>query len=365
MTEADCLPASWERCKFGDIVLIRNGYAFKSADFLTEPAGPADVPLVRQSQLKGTEVDLAEAVYLPAHFLVEFPNYVLRFGDIIIGMSGSIGHICSYKQHRPALQNQRTGKIELRSTDGINAKFFSLYLSSVEAALIQLSKGMGVQNISSKDIENLPLNLPPLAEQHRIVAKIEELFSELDKGVESLTTAREQLKVYRQGVLKNAFEGKLTANWRTKNKTKVPSTVSRQGELEIARKKYYAKAVADWEQTFTEWQDGGSRGKRPPKPCSEEEVPPVNQAEVARLPVLPSQWTYTRLASIAQIGSGMSVSKQREVSNPISVPYLRVANVQRGRLDLEHLAQMKIERTQLLGLALKKWDVLFNPSVPT
>lgn len=49
--------------------------------------------------------------------------------------------------------------------------------------------------------------LPPLAEQHRIVAKIEELFSSLDKGIEALQTAQAQLKVYRQAVLKYAFEG--------------------------------------------------------------------------------------------------------------------------------------------------------------
>jgi type I restriction enzyme S subunit len=62
------------------------------------------------------------------------------------------------------------------------------------------------------------LPIPPLAEQHRIVAKIEELFSELDQGVASLKTAREQLKVYRQSLLKIAFDGKLTAAvaWREK-----------------------------------------------------------------------------------------------------------------------------------------------------
>ena len=52
----------------------------------------------------------------------------------------------------------------------------------------------------------LPILLPPLPEQHRIVAKIEELFSSLDKGIESLKTAQQQLKVYRQAVLKWAFE---------------------------------------------------------------------------------------------------------------------------------------------------------------
>lgn len=56
--------------------------------------------------------------------------------------------------------------------------------------------------------QNIPV--PPFAEQQRIVAKIEELFSELDKGIETLKTAQQQLKVYRQAVLKYAFEGKLT-----------------------------------------------------------------------------------------------------------------------------------------------------------
>ncbi|MGA3209247.1 MAG: restriction endonuclease subunit S [Syntrophales bacterium] len=56
----------------------------------------------------------------------------------------------------------------------------------------------------------LSVPFPPLLEQHRIVAKIEELFSELDKGVDSLKTAQQQLTVYRQAVLKWAFEGKLT-----------------------------------------------------------------------------------------------------------------------------------------------------------
>jgi type I restriction enzyme S subunit len=66
--------------------------------------------------------------------------------------------------------------------------------------------------------------LAPINEQRRIVAKIEELFSELDKGVESLITAREQLKAYRQSLLKAAFEGRLTVKWRRQQKALASAT---------------------------------------------------------------------------------------------------------------------------------------------
>ena len=64
--------------------------------------------------------------------------------------------------------------------------------------------------VGMKDFKEIEIPLPPLPTQQTIVSKIEELFSELDKGIEDLKTAQQQLKVYRQCVLKYAFEGKLT-----------------------------------------------------------------------------------------------------------------------------------------------------------
>ena len=75
------------------------------------------------------------------------------------------------------------------------------------SAIDKLESGTTRKRISRKNLETISFPLPPLPEQHRIVAKIEELFSELDKGVESLKTAQEQLKIYRQAVLQRAFEG--------------------------------------------------------------------------------------------------------------------------------------------------------------
>lgn len=72
------------------------------------------------------------------------------------------------------------------------------------------TSGVNLPRVSTKFIMNFEIPLPPLETQSRIVSKIDELFSELDKGIEDLKTAQQQLKIYRQSVLKWAFEGKLT-----------------------------------------------------------------------------------------------------------------------------------------------------------
>lgn len=203
MIDHNIVPKSWEKMELGVVCKIRNGYAFKSKDF--QESG---VLLFRQTNIDGENVKLKDAVYLPEEYLIRYKEFIIEKGDILIGMSGSIGKICVYNLDKPALQNQRTGLLQFESA--VEKKFVRYYIEVLEQEFVKKSKGIAVLNISGKDIQESIFYLPPLAEQHRIVAKIEELFSSLDKGIESLKTAQQQLKVYRQSVLKWAFEGKLT-----------------------------------------------------------------------------------------------------------------------------------------------------------
>ncbi|CAJ36607.1 restriction endonuclease subunit S [Methanocella arvoryzae] len=82
----------------------------------------------------------------------------------------------------------------------------------------QNATGVNHPRVDFKKIASFEIALPPLAEQHRIVAKIEELFTQLDAGVEALKKAKEQIKQYRQAVLESAFNGKLTEKWRLSSK---------------------------------------------------------------------------------------------------------------------------------------------------
>ncbi|HPH47612.1 MAG TPA: restriction endonuclease subunit S, partial [Chryseolinea sp.] len=90
--------------------------------------------------------------------------------------------------------------------------FWYLNFSLFQKKLKEISTATAQPAFNVTKFRQLTIPLPPLDEQHRIVAKIEELFSSLDKGIESLKAAQQQLKIYRQSVLKWAFEGRLTNN---------------------------------------------------------------------------------------------------------------------------------------------------------
>ncbi len=131
--------------------------------------------------------------------------------DLLITKSGTIGRMAIVPQS-PAFSLFVSVALVKNKKHFITTKFlkycFENFFNSI--SIEQDIKGGLLKNFHLEDIRLTPIPVVSLPEQHRIVSKIEELFSSLDKGVESLKTARQQLKVYRQAVLKWAFEGRLT-----------------------------------------------------------------------------------------------------------------------------------------------------------
>lgn len=210
------LPTGWKTGKLMDLARVRNGYAFKSKDFID-----SGIPLIRQSNLVGDNVEIEKAKCLPLEYLDAHERFKIEKGDVLIGMSGSIGKLSWYRHDTPALQNQRTGLLQFEEPE--SKGWVCYFLNSVERQLNQTAKGVAVQNISSKEIEALSLPIPPLPEQRRIVARIEELFSRLDAGVAALRHAKAQLQRYRQSVLAAAVTGQLTQAWREQHPDTEPA----------------------------------------------------------------------------------------------------------------------------------------------
>jgi type I restriction enzyme S subunit len=154
-------------------------------------------------------------------------------------------------------------------------------------------------NLTHDRFRTLTIPLPPLAEQKRIVAKIEELFSELEAGEASLRKARRQLGVYRQSLLKQAFEGKLTQKWRTQNPAKLESPAALLARIQAARQSRYEEELKEWARELKQWEQSSQEEKRPAKPRKPKDVelPPGDQVE--DLPVLPKSWSWISVANCA------------------------------------------------------------------
>ena len=102
------------------------------------------------------------------------------------------------------------GLTAIRPSEVLLTRYVLLFFRYFEAQLASKGTGTTFKAITQDVVKNLEIPIPPLPEQERIVARIEELFSQLDAGVEALKKTKAQLAVYRQAVLKEAFEGRLT-----------------------------------------------------------------------------------------------------------------------------------------------------------
>ena len=226
------LPKGWYGISIGDVVGIHNGFAFKTKDFRK-----SGIPLVKQTNLVGDTVSLDDCQYLDANFLQEKENFILNQGDILIGMSGSLGKVSVYRHDFPALQNQRTGKLKFYSLKNLSKNLFLYYFTNIAYILEKSGKGCGVQNISGGEIEALPFPLPPLKEQKRIVAKLDAIMPRIDAVEERLDKVPGILKRFRQSVLTSAVTGKLTEQWREEH----PEAESAEMLLERIRKQRETK----------------------------------------------------------------------------------------------------------------------------
>ena len=196
----------------------------------------------------------------------------------------------------------------------------------------------------------------PIETQQAIVNKIESLFDEIDEGIGRLKTAAQQIQQYRQSLLKNAFNGELTKEWRSKHADTLPSENELLAQIQTTREQHHAQQLADWQTAVSQWEQNGKEGKKPSKPKAPTQAVKFEE----NVADLPSGWGVVKLENIADIGSGMSVSASRKLENPITVNYLRVGNVQRGYLDLKEIKEMQIEAENFDKYSLRLGDVLFN-----
>lgn len=315
---------SWQRIQIGEISKITNGYAFKSAYFNQSKGHP----LIRiRDVLKGHTGTFYDGP-VPAGYWVD-P------GELIVGMDGDFNSRIWTGQK--GLLNQRVCKIS-PDENFLSLRFLAFALPGYLKAINDHTSSLTVKHLSSRTIAEIPIALPPRAEQDRIVAALDVLFSRLDAAEGGLKKAKILLKRYRQSVVRAAFSGALTKEWR-------------EGHASLAESA--EMTLRDMRTALLDASEGRRRRSdhirtsdkdlnwRPPLSC-------------------PKSWAWSTLGEIAEVVGGLTKDAKRKVENAVEAPYLRVANVQRGYLDLSEIKTIRATPAEITELSLRPGDILLN-----
>ncbi len=282
----------WVECKLGDLLKLKNGFAFKSSKYTQE-----GIPVIKIGDIEDWNVNTNNASRIEEN--AEYDFHIVSKGDILIAMSGATtGKFGIFDSDEKAYQNQRVGNLLPYSEKYTSKKYIFYLLYSLKREIEKSAYGGAQPNISSGKIESLSTKLFPLPIQKAIVKKIEELFSSLDSGIADLKKAQEQLVIYRQAVLKKAFEGELTSEWR-KKQIDLPFSEELLKQIDTERKRYSDEQIEDWKVAIKVWEKEGKKGKKPLKPKFIIDIKKFTEEELQKLPRLNDYWQWVKIDKIA------------------------------------------------------------------
>jgi type I restriction enzyme S subunit len=337
------LPHGWIQCSIIDFSELIMGQSPPSSTYNTEKNG---LPFYQG------KTEFGKLYPTPEKYCSK-PNKITEKGDVLISVRAPVGPT-NISPHKACIGR---GLAAIRALDNIPTKFILYLFRSYEPSISSRGTGTTFKAITKKSLESLSFPLPPLPEQHRIVAKIEELFSDLDKGIENLKKAQEQLKLYRQAVLKHAFEGKLTQQWRKQNAEKLEPAEKLLEQIKEERKKHREKQLDAWRQEVKQWEESGKKGRKPRKPRKPTELPPLTEEELADLPELPEGWGWVKISFITKnIQYGYTQSSSQKIIGP---KFLRITDIQNNKVNWGKVPYCKIEDHKKQKYLLEKGDILF------
>jgi type I restriction enzyme S subunit len=337
------LPEGWTLARLPDLVVT--GGVFIDGDWVEskdqDPDGDvrliqlADVGDGRYVNKSNRFLTYAKALELGCTFLAQ--------GDVLIArMPDPLGRACIF----PGDRRHAVTVVDVCVVRGKAAHFDNAWLmhfinsSSFRADIHSLQSGSTRKRISRGNLSTLELPFPPRAEQTRIVAKLEELLSDLDAGVAELKAAQKKLAQYRQSLLKAAVEGALTADWRAQHTPTETGAQLLERILTERRARWEARQLAKFKE----------QGKVPPKDWQKKYLAPV-RPDTTDLPELPEGWVWASLDMLGEIASGVAKGTKRDAGTVVrEVPYL----------DLGEVKTILATERDIEELTLLDGDVLFN-----
>jgi type I restriction enzyme, S subunit len=285
------------------------------------PKGWADVPLSCVTSINPSRGEILHHADSPVHF-VPMASVVEEFGGVNVSTCRPYSEVqkgyTAFRENdvlfakiTPCMENGKLAVIPplqhglgfgstefhvLRPTEAVTASWVAHFLSQSgrrKDARRNMTGSAGQLRVPTTWLHDQLLPIPPLPEQHRIVEKIEELFSDLDAGVSALLRAKANLKRYRASVLKSAVEGRLTEEWRKEHPQAEDGQVLLDRILRERREKWEKDQLLNFKE----------KGKEPPKNWESKYEEP-SAPDTSELPDLPEGWVWGSLEAAAFFQNG-------------------------------------------------------------
>lgn len=200
----------WELKKLKEVCRFQNGFAFKSRTFRE-----TGTPVVRITNIQAELVDLRKVVFIDRQdYDKDLSKYEIINGDLLIAMSGATtGKIGIHKSDEVLLLNQRVGKFE--PLENLEKQYLFYFLSGKVEENLAISAGSAQPNLSTEQINNFEIPIPPLKEQKQIVALLDKAFTAIDQAKANIEKNIANAKELFQSKLNDIFSQK-GAGWEEK-----------------------------------------------------------------------------------------------------------------------------------------------------
>jgi type I restriction enzyme S subunit len=347
------LPVNWQEWRLADVgTWLGGGTPSKS----NENFWHGSIPWVSPKDMKApTIVDSEDHISEDA--VENSAAKMIPPGSVLfVTRSGILAHSFPVATTKTAVTINQDLKA-ITPTPAIDSGYLAWALRAYERLILDKCRkhGTTVHSIEAPTLKAFCLPIAPYSEQCRIVAKLEELLSELDKGVESLKTAREELRVYCQVLLKHAFEGKLTACWRAETKDRLETADQLFGRIKQEREAHHQHKLEQWRSAVKDWE-ANKDGKKPSRLRALKPVTSLSKDVLAGLEGLPLEWLWEKLGWMT---CGVDYGTAAKSSEAGQVPVVRMGNLQNGKIDWEDLVYSSDE-AEIDQYSLQPGDVLFN-----
>jgi len=351
------LPSSWSKAPLDTLgVWFGGGTPSK-----TEPRywANGDIPWVSPKDMKVDHILKSEDAITREALNGSAVELVPPSSILMVVRSGILRHSFPVATNEVEVTLNQDMKA-LKPHDPIDADYIRYALTCLEDSILHsCSKdGTTVQSIQTAALKQIEIPLAPANEQRRIVAKIDELFSDIEEGERCLVRAEALLKQYRQSVLKAAVTGELTRDWRAKNKSKGESGADLLRRILAVRR-------AAWETA--ELAKMKAKGEKPKDNLWKSRYDEPAAPDTSGLPELPEGWAWTTVAATAAMapraiqsgpfGSALLHSEFQDEGTLV----IGIDNVLHGQFSLG--SQNRISKTkfeQLKRFAVRPKDVLIT-----